>query len=412
MRLTARSDKHPAMAWVLYPLEDALLVLNPAQGHLAVVQGLDSWLLLGQQQGLNVAQLYDEYTRAFPAALLTRETLETRLGQLQTALAAPSVAATDTYRQEYQAVLARPAEPARAGEGIGLTIDGFRVQIVSPHHPGVLPEWRRVCPQQMLSGSFQPHVRFDIRRTGYDRYDVSGNGLPLRTAVAEAAVMPLLMDLIQIMHYQRSDYLLAVHAAVVVQQGSALILPGVSGAGKSTLCAHLAAEGFAVYSDELAVLRAPDAIVQPLPLPVAVKSGSWALLQARYPVLAAAPVWERADGRRLKYLPLPVPDQLSATADTLAAPLLGISRQVVVFPRYDSACEQPTLQAITPLELLAGLTQAGYQLPHAPDNTLVERLLAFAQGTPAYRLHYADLAAAQHLLTPLLDVPLTPNSLS
>lgn len=388
-----------AAVLAVFPLPGGLLALNPTNGVLQAVEGLGAWLLLGWQQGLDAAQLHAEHAAAFPDTRLTLAALQKQFHQLRAAFATPPE--DNAYRQEYQAVLASPVDPARDGEGMGLNINGFRVQVISPDYPALLAEWQRLCAWQMLATPFRPHAQFVIHREAGGHFSLDCNGQSLCTGVTETATLPVLMDLIQILSYQRGDYLLAVHAAVLAKAGRTLILPGLSGAGKSTLCTHLATQGFTVYSDELAVLCAPDASAQPLPLPLplAVKSGSWELLHPHWPELVDAPVWERPDGRRLKYLALPEHARPTAQAEP------GTARHYVVFPHYDPDCVQPQWQPLTELELLSGLTQAGYQLPRAPDAASVERLLAFACNTPAYRLRYASLEAAQCLILQWLESP-------
>lgn len=57
--------------------------------------------------------------------------------------------------------------------------------------------------------------------------------------------------------------LYAIHAASVAHRGRALVLAGPSGAGKTTLALALAALGFELLSDELAVLDPASGLVHP-----------------------------------------------------------------------------------------------------------------------------------------------------
>ena len=65
---------------------------------------------------------------------------------------------------------------------------------------------------------------------------------------------------------------LLVHAAVLERQGQALVLPGPSGVGKSTLCAALVARGWRLLSDEVAMIRPRDGLLQPYPRPISLKN--------------------------------------------------------------------------------------------------------------------------------------------
>jgi hypothetical protein len=63
----------------------------------------------------------------------------------------------------------------------------------------------------------------------------------------------------------------AVHAAVIVHEGRALVVPGASHAGKSTLCVAAAAAGLAVLSDEYAIVDPGSGMVAGWPRPVRVR---------------------------------------------------------------------------------------------------------------------------------------------
>lgn len=61
-----------------------------------------------------------------------------------------------------------------------------------------------------------------------------------------------------------------VHAGVVADEGSAILIPGPSFSGKSSLVAEFVRAGAVYYSDEFAVLDA-DGLVHPYPKPVSLR---------------------------------------------------------------------------------------------------------------------------------------------
>lgn len=67
------------------------------------------------------------------------------------------------------------------------------------------------------------------------------------------------------------------HAAVLARDGQALVLPGQPGAGKSTLTVALVAAGWALLSDELALVDTATGLVAGLPRPVSLKGPSIAI---------------------------------------------------------------------------------------------------------------------------------------
>lgn len=67
---------------------------------------------------------------------------------------------------------------------------------------------------------------------------------------------------------------LIIHAAVIEKNGFAAMLPAPPSSGKSTLCAALVHRGWRLLSDELALIRVPDAQLIPCPRPVSLKNAS------------------------------------------------------------------------------------------------------------------------------------------
>jgi hypothetical protein len=83
---------------------------------------------------------------------------------------------------------------------------------------------------------------------------------------------------------------LILHAAVLERHGRALLLPAPPGAGKSTLCAALAARGWRLLSDELALIEIDGGRIVPLPRPISLKNESIALIRDFWPAGAMSPV--------------------------------------------------------------------------------------------------------------------------
>ncbi len=82
---------------------------------------------------------------------------------------------------------------------------------------------------------------------------------------------------------------LIIHAGVVEREGRVLLLPGRSGSGKSTLAAGLMLSGWRLLSDELALVRHGDGLVDPLPRPVNLKGQAIQAVQHFDPEAAIGP---------------------------------------------------------------------------------------------------------------------------
>jgi len=182
-------------------------------------------------------------------------------------------------------------------------------------------------------------------------------------------------------HAQR--YLI-LHAAVVARDGRALLLPGEPGAGKSTLCAGLAARGWRLLSDELALIRADRGDLLPLPRPVSLKNGSLAVIRDLVPGARFGPFCR---------------DTAKGVVAHVRPPRGSVERSAeparptwVVFPRFRSGGggEAEVCPADETLRRLIGTSfNYGVQGPAG-----FHALADIAAGVPAYCLEYGDLERA------------------
>ncbi|MFI5403523.1 MAG: HprK-related kinase A [Planctomycetota bacterium] len=84
---------------------------------------------------------------------------------------------------------------------------------------------------------------------------------------------------------------LIVHAAVLERNGRAILMPAKPGTGKSTLCTALVHRGWRLLSDEMALLRPSDGLLDPIPRPVALKEGSIEVIRRFAPEAAIGALW-------------------------------------------------------------------------------------------------------------------------
>jgi hypothetical protein len=171
------------------------------------------------------------------------------------------------------------------------------------------------------------------------------------------------------------------HAGAVATPAGAVLLCGDSGAGKSTLLAGLLHAGHGFLADDILPLEAGTGLVWPVRLAISVKRGSWPVVGALFPGLAAAPA-VRLGSRTMRYL-------WPAGADATGAG--GRPAAALLFPRYAEGA-RAALERLDPARALALLGQGGSLLP-TTDGGLAE-FLAWLGRVPAYALTYGRLDQA------------------
>ena len=191
----------------------------------------------------------------------------------------------------------------------------------------------------------------------------------------------------------RAHSYLVIHAAVVEKNGRAAILPAPPGSGKSTLCAALVHHGWRLLSDELAMIRLSDGLVEPLPRPVSLKNASIGIIRDYIGGAVFSP---------------PVHDTVKGTVAHLKAPAASIVRAAeparpawVIFPKYEAGAAP----------LLAPLGRAGafVQLAANSFNYTVlgqsgfDALGGIIDQAACYSFHYSALDDALATFAQLAD---------
>jgi hypothetical protein len=191
----------------------------------------------------------------------------------------------------------------------------------------------------------------------------------------------------------QSGALCALHASALCRNDRALLLPGDAGSGKSTLSAGLAARGFAMLSDDTALIGGKSHLARSLPVGLCLKRGACAVLQRHYPQLPSLREWRRPDGRLVRYL-TPERDVNWAPADA------ALAVRWIVFPRYGP--DQNT--ALLPLprhEALARLLRGAYFLSGTLDKHNLETVIAWIERIDCFELPLSSLDTASALIDEL-----------
>lgn len=214
----------------------------------------------------------------------------------------------------------------------------------------------------------------------------------VNTEAAANSILPWLMTELFNKLCAKQNHRLLLHAAVLVRNDSALLLPAESGSGKSTLTMTLAASGWQIYSDELAPINACTLRVDPFPQPVGIKAPSMSALESLYPTIKNRPAHQRADNKIVRYLG---GDDLNL-ARPGASPL-SIGR--IICPCYKPNAKT-TLYKLDPLDALKMIAHTGSsQRPlKEPD---IQALLSLAEHRDCYLLEFNDVNAAAALVNSL-----------
>jgi hypothetical protein len=258
---------------------------------------------------------------------------------------------------------------------------------VSCPNPG-LTQKVLACFSHLTCNASEIDLQFALAESATGLTLSAGDRL-IQTGMGKDQWLPWLMaDLFQALCAKQAERLL-LHAAALVRDGLALLLPAEAGSGKSTLSMALAATGWTVYSDELAPIDPVTLKVGSFPLPVGIKHRSIAALDPWYPGLAEVATHRRADGQLVRYLGAA---ELSL-ASRHAAP---VDVQRLIFPRYDPMAKT-ALQRLDPLSALEMLAATGSSQRSLSDVD-IEALLQLAGGRGCFLLEYADLREAVRLV--------------
>ena len=170
------------------------------------------------------------------------------------------------------------------------------------------------------------------------------------------------------------------HAAVLGKDETTIVFPDETGSGKTTIAAALMAHGWQFFSDEIAVLNVESLCVSPLPLPISIKPGSVGPLSRYYPELSEFTVYQRADGKMVRYLS-PSTKNLIETLENSA------SVNYLVFPEYKQGTEN-RLNTLNKFEVMQRLAITG------SSNQDIKAMIDLVEKSPCYEIVYSDLPKA------------------
>ena len=220
-----------------------------------------------------------------------------------------------------------------------------------------------------------------------DGWTIYANGRELLSSLRDGQIGLGLLHSARSLLYAEAEYDIAFHAAMVADRDCGVMLCAPREAGKSTLAAYLMAHGFDLLTDEPALLKLDTGSVASLRLPVALKEGSWTVLQHDWPQLSRAPIHIRSDGMKIRLLH-PLETGFSAHSRKLTH---------IFFPHYHPA-SVPHAERLSPLHTLNLLNEGGMLLGKYFDRYRFEAFLRLVSVIPAYTIRYASLREALHMI--------------
>jgi len=208
---------------------------------------------------------------------------------------------------------------------------------------------------------------------------------PTLDAVVESVQTGVIRHIFNVTEWQ-----ISMHSAAVGRPTGCILIAGESGSGKTTLVARMLDRGFDYVADDLVLVMPSDLAVVPIAMPLVLKRGSWADLDASLPGLNAARVFRRA-GRDVKYW-MPPRGRIAERPVPIRA---------IVFPRFDST----TPFAATRLDAFGAISRimkAPTRIGIPLTDAAVERVATLVQGIPVYEIAYDNAASAARWAEDLL----------
>lgn len=208
----------------------------------------------------------------------------------------------------------------------------------------------------------------------------------------ESEVIPLLIDTTQQHAYQSSGYQLAFHGAALSYRDVNILIPGISGAGKTTLASALSVLGATAYSDEVIALD-EHYHLQSIPLPFAIKEGSWYLIEEWDSGQDMSDTWMRRDGRKLRYW------HPHSSSTVQQAP----DRTLIILPEFQKNLDTE-ISKVSLINTVKTMCQGGYQQQDPYDIDGIPNFLAWIENCECYRIKYGDARLAAKVILNKVNV--------
>ncbi|WP_428463336.1 HprK-related kinase A [Photobacterium kagoshimensis] len=154
---------------------------------------------------------------------------------------------------------------------------------------------------------------------------------------------------------------LIIHAATLEKDGKGIIISAPSGSGKSTLCAYLAANGWQLLSDELALIDPESLQLYGLGRPINLKNQSVDLMRNYYAPSEFSSIIQDTHKGKIGLVKAPVVSELSAkdVRNTEKRSQLVAIPELLIFVNYDPS-EPCYVEQVTQSHALTEIIQNSF----------------------------------------------------
>lgn len=394
----AQMSLRPGLA--LFPLDDELVVFSQASQSLVGLNATAAFIVRKLQDGMAVSGLADalvseagvaaKEARGWVTSTLDALSAQGLLADGRTPPLATKSSAMDDYIAGLRAKIPPfvPFEPKTQGRYRLLGTNA----LIRYGHRGQKRMVDTVIGHLQSDEAAAPDLVIDVQSLPWnDGHQIASNiycnGKPEAQARRLSELGPLVKSALWVNAVNAHDFLLDLHAGVVGNGESCILLPAAAGSGKSSLTAALTDAGFGYYSDEVALVERETFRVSPVPLAICVKNTGWDFMSRYYPELADLPYHRRDDGKIVRYLP-PRAASMQKRPATVSH---------IFFPLY--CRDEPTsLVRVSRSDALARLMDQCLAFRLGLDPVTVKELVRWIAGIDCYALTFSSLDEAVALI--------------
>ncbi|MFK7860935.1 MAG: PqqD family peptide modification chaperone [Granulosicoccus sp.] len=282
-----------------------------------------------------------------------------------------------------------PANSCEPVESCECFLPGFRLSFAS-ELPGLVHYLQQLFPLPTVSDEPLKDLTIEIYKDG-DRAPLVHQGKTLDTGLALTDTALKCLREVNGIIGREVPYSIIFHASAVARNGKAVLFPAVGGSGKTTLSAYLMAQGFLFLNDDAVPLCSESALLQPIPLSLSIKRGSWSVLDKWYPALKNTEVYGAADFQ-VRYLP-PLAESVCRQAVACA---------LVVLPVYSPSATALKCEQVSTRAAFENIIKSGCILDQPVDPGQISALVNWLKALPVYRVTYSDLHDVEQWLNQYL----------